>query len=94
MIMITKNQKQVGSQSKQLNASASISEELKSTLDDVAKQLKSISSRLGSLIEDQVADPTRVDGKGTAADRLLDWTADLFSISEDIEFYTNPEPEE
>lgn len=75
-----------------LNASAGLSPELSEMLTQTAKQLKVLSGQLGGLIEDQVMDPTYVEGKDVAADRLLDWTADLFAISEDIEFYVNPEP--
>lgn len=77
----------------QLNASTGLSPEMSETLADTAAQLKKISAALGSLIEDQVANPTDVEGKGVAASRLLDWTADIFALSEDIEFYINPEPE-
>lgn len=77
-----------------LNAATTLDSDMKQILKDSAKQLKEISSRLGALIEDQVTDPTYVEGKGVAADRLLDWTADIFALSEDIEFYITPEPEE
>lgn len=71
---------------------AALSGELKSILADVSQQLRSIAARLGSQIEDQVTDPDVVPEQGVAADRLLDWTADIFALAEDIDFYTNPAP--
>ena len=76
-----------------LNASTGLSDETEKVLNQISQQLKQISGQLGALIEDQVTDPTYVEGKGVAADRLLDWTADIFSISEDMKFYLNPELE-
>lgn len=78
----------------QLNASADLTNEMRTILINAADQLREISGQLGGLIEDQVTDPTYVEGKGVAADRLLDWTADIFALAEDITFYVNPEPEE
>lgn len=88
-IMKTGNSKQ----SEKLNASAGLSESLVSTLANVAKQLQSISADMGALIEEQVNNPEYVEGDDVAADRLLDWTADVFAISQDIEFYINPKPD-
>ena len=75
---------------KRLNASSGLAPEEIETLASVAKQLREVSVQLSGLIGDQVSDPTYTDGKDAAADRLLEWTADIFAISEDINFYLNP----
>jgi hypothetical protein len=77
-----------------LNANAGLTQEESDTLRDAADQLVSISKSLSMLIGSQLSDPTYVDGKNAAADRLLDWTADIFALSEDIKFYLNPPPKE
>lgn len=79
--------------SEKLNAAAGLSETLTDTLSSVAKQLQSISAEMSALIEEQVNNPEYVEGEDVAADRLLDWTADVFAISQDIEFYINPKPD-
>lgn len=77
-----------------LNANAGLTEEEHKVLLEASESLARISERLATLIGDQVADPTYVDGKSAAADRLLEWTADIFALSEDIKFYINPPPED
>lgn len=74
-----------------LNSSIGLNEELRSTLNSVSDQLADICAKLSVNIEEQVTNPESVDGKDVAANRLLDWTADLFAISEDIKYYLNPE---
>ena len=81
------------SKTRKLNASAGLAPEEIEKLASAAKQLREVSVELSALIGDQVADPTYTDGKDTAADRLLEWTADIFAISEDINFYLNPPAE-
>lgn len=76
-----------------LNSAVGLDEDLKTTLSDVSNRLADICAQLGGHIEQQVTNPEYVDGKDVAADRLLDWTADLFAISEDIKYYINPQPE-
>lgn len=81
-----------GSTSKSLNADR-LSNELYDTLAEAARSLKTISANLGALIEAQVTNPESAEPDGdVAAERLLDWTADIFAISEDIDFYINPAP--
>ena len=70
-----------------LNASVSSTE---SVLTNALDQLREISTQLAAIIEEQVEDPAYQDGKAVLADRVIDWTADIFAISEDIRFYLNP----
>ena len=70
-----------------LNASVGSTE---SVLTNALDQLREISTQLAAIIEEQVEDPAYQDGKAVLADRVIDWTADIFSISEDIRFYLNP----
>ena len=92
MLKINKN---MGGSPSKLNSAVENDVELVETLSNVSEQLKSISSRLAGYIEEQVLDPESVEGKkGVIADRLFDWTSDLFAISQDIEYYITPEPVE
>lgn len=70
-----------------LNASVGSTE---SVLTNALDQLREISTQLATIIEEQVEDPAYQDGKAVLADRVIDWTADIFAISEDIRFYLNP----
>lgn len=84
-----------GSQTKRLNAAVDTETEqpLAEVLAGVSEQLKTISAMLAGYIEEQVMDPDVInsDAKGTPAERLFDWTSDLFAISQDIDYYITPE---
>lgn len=87
---------EAGLQNKKLNASVEDVEDLNVLLASVAEKLKTISADLAAQIEDQVMEPDVINAtaKGTVADKLFDWTSDIFAISQDIEYYINPPTEE
>ena len=72
-----------------LNASEPPSD-INSVLTSSLDRLRDISTQLAGIITDQVENPDYQDGKAVLADRVIDWTADIFAISEDIRFYLNP----
>lgn len=83
----------VGSKTKsKLNASV-LDGALKSVLEEASSKLRDISAEMAGHLEDQVANPEYVEGQDVVADRLIEWVADIFAISEDIGFYLNPPAE-
>lgn len=75
-----------------LNSSVS-DDALKSVLEEASSNLRDISAKMAGYLEDQVANPEYVEGQDVVADRLIEWVADIFAISEDINFYLNPPAE-
>jgi hypothetical protein len=69
---------------------ASTSEDATATLTSAQDKLRDISTSLASIITEQVSDPEYQEGKAVLAERLMEWTADIFAISEDMRFYLNP----
>jgi hypothetical protein len=71
-----------------------VSTETLAALAEVAENLKTEAAKIAVFIEEQVIDPSYSEGQDTVADRLIEWTGDIFAISEDINFYVNPKTEE
>lgn len=67
-----------------------LSQELREMLTQVSLQLRKVAARMAQDLEGQISTPEYADSGDVAAERLIDWTADVFAISEDIEFYINP----
>lgn len=67
-----------------------ISQELREMLTQVSLQLRKVAARMAQDLEGQISTPEYADSGDVAAERLIDWTADVFAISEDIEFYVSP----
>lgn len=67
-----------------------LSQELREMLTQVSLQLRKVAARMAQDLEGQISTPEYADSGDVAAERLIDWTADVFAISEDIEFYVNP----
>lgn len=72
---------------------SSLSENVIGVLTHNSNTIKTVCSELAAIIEDQVTNPnpqTGGEGGEIVSQRLLEWTADLFAIAEDIDFYVNP----
>lgn len=72
---------------------ASLSDDTMNMLTESSSTIKSVCSKLATLIEDQVTNPnpqTGGEGGEIVSQRLLEWTSDLYAIAEDIDFYVNP----
>ena len=67
-----------------------LSQELREMLTQVSIQLRKVAARMAQDLEGQISTPEYADSGDVAAERLIDWTADVFALSEDIEFYINP----
>ena len=79
---------------KSLNSS--LSDNVIETLTNNSTRLKAVCSELAGVIEDQVTNPNKQTGgedNEILSQRLLEWTADLFAIASDIDFYVSPPPE-
>jgi len=75
------------------NASVGLSPELETTLNEASAQLRTVAAKLAQHLEGQISTPEYTAGAEVAADRLIDWTADIFALSEDMKFYLNPPKE-
>lgn len=72
---------------------ASLSDDTMSMLTESSSTIKSVCSKLATIIGEQVTSPNPQTGgeDGTLVSRrLLEWTSDLYAIAEDMDFYVNP----
>lgn len=81
---------------KMTSLNADLSTDLIGLLQEQSATIKDICTQLATLIEDDISSSDSQTGADDTvlSQRLIQWTADLFAISQDMDYYVSPPVEE